>query len=429
MTEQTDLEPLDEFRERTRQWFADNMPRHASSVSRHAATRGGPGGDAERVARARDLQRRLFDGGFAGLVFPKEYGGQGLPAQYQRVFAEESEGYELPLWINMSTLAIMGPTLLDFGTEEQKKRHIPAMLRGDSFWCQLLSEPSGGSDLAGALTTARKDGDSWILNGSKIWTSGGHLRDYGMCLARTNWDVEKHRGLTVFIIDLSLDGIDIIPIRQVNGSSEFCQEYFNDVLLEGPVVVGEVDEGWAVATRMLSYERQAIGGSSPFAGGARAGKRREAGSTDRGPQRALIELAATVGRSGDAEVRQLVAEGHSLARVRSQLVRRVNEGVAKGKLPPASASMLKLMTSSVGTRLADISLEIAGIEAVIYEDGSSLGAFGTQYLSRQTISIGGGTSEMQKNMVSERLLGMPREPKADEGRPFNEVRTNTASTR
>jgi alkylation response protein AidB-like acyl-CoA dehydrogenase len=418
MTGWADDHDIDAFRKRAATWLAENVPVRSSARS----GRGAPAGvlDRERVARARAQQRALFDAGLAGLCYPVEYGGRGLTAQHQRVFTEEAAAYESPLWLNMSTLAIIGPTLLEFGTEEQKGRHIPAMLQGDEFWAQLLSEPTGGSDLAGAVTTAQRDGDEWVLNGSKIWTSGGHLRDFGLCLARTDWDTEKHLGLTMFIVELSAPGVEIRPIRQIDGSAEFCQEFFDDVVLPADAVVGAPGEGWTVARRLIIHERAAVGGTSPYAGG-RARSRRRSGSGTAGSS--LVDLAVRTGQSGDLRVRQLLGEAHALRLVREHLGRRITAGLATGLFQPTALPLVKLMTSTVDCRIADITLQVAGSEATVWDPHSTVGPrVSSQYLARQVSSLGGGTSEIQRNMISEGLLGMPREPAPDRGVPFRDVR-------
>ena len=216
-----------------------------------SSRRGEPG----RWDHERELQRTLWDGGFAGICFPAEYGGLGLTPAHQRAFTEESLAYDMPYSLNVPTLGILAATLVDHGTDEQKARHLPAILKGEEIWVQFLSEPSGGSDLAGCLTRADRDGDVFILNGSKIWSSGAVDADYAMCLARTNWDVPKHRGLTMFIMAIHQPGVQVEQIRQVDGSLEFCQEFFDDVPIPVTDVVGEVDDGWTVAGRLLVHER------------------------------------------------------------------------------------------------------------------------------------------------------------------------------
>ena len=196
------VEPVEDFRSRLRTWLADNMPRAARPGDGMAMSQGRQSDDEElaEVAHHRELQRRLFDAGFAGICFPTEYGGQGLTPAHQQALNEEIWPYEYPHRFQVPTLQPCATLLLDYGTEEQKREHLPAILRGDEIWMQLLSEPTGGSDVAGAQTTAVRDGDEWVLNGSKIWTTGAWWADWGLILARTNWDVPKHRGLTVFIL-------------------------------------------------------------------------------------------------------------------------------------------------------------------------------------------------------------------------------------
>jgi alkylation response protein AidB-like acyl-CoA dehydrogenase len=316
------------------------------------------------------------------------------------------------------TFGILAATLLDHGTHEQKARHLPAILRGDEVWVQLLSEPSGGSDLAGCLTRADRDGDVFVLNGSKIWSSGAVDADYAMCLARTNWDVPKHRGLTMFILALHQPGVTIEQIRQVDGSMEFCQEFFDDVPIPTADVVGEVDDGWTVATRLLVHERLAVGGGSPYTSGRSGGH--DSGSDDDG----LVEIVRAQGRAGDPRARQLVAEAHVRRLVHGQLNRRLTQAMASGAMPPPAGSLMKLFAATNVMRRAEIGLELAGPEAVTWPSGvRTVGArLGDFTLWRQGMSLGGGSNEIQRNIISERLLGMPREHAADRDVPYREVR-------
>ncbi len=190
-----------------------------------------------------------------GICFPRAYGGQGLTPEHQKVLNEELVGYEYPLRVQIPTLSPCAAVILEFGTEEQKLRHLPAILKGEELWMQFLSEPSGGSDVAGALTTAVRDGDQWVLNGSKVWTTGAWWSDWGLCLARTNWDVPKHRGLTVFMLPIHQPNVEVHRIEMINGSREFCQEFMTDVIVPDTDRVGEVDEGWTVGTRWMFHER------------------------------------------------------------------------------------------------------------------------------------------------------------------------------
>ena len=412
MADAPEVEPLEEFRARARAWLADNMPPLglAHTVPEHA--------NDERWAFERTLQRTLFDGGFAGLCFPREYGGQGLTPEHQRVLTDESRPYDMPRLLNVPTLGILAATLLELGTHEQKLRHLPPILRGEELWVQFLSEPSGGSDLAGVLTRAERDGDVFVLNGSKVWSSGAYLADWAMCLARTNWDVPKHRGLTMFLMPIHQDGVTVEQIRQVDGSMEFCQEFFDDVAIPVSDVIGEVDDGWTVATRLLVHERNATGGGSPYTSG------RSSGPSAVDIDRSIADLALEVGRGTEPHVRQLVGEERARQIVGGQLVRHVTAGMRSGAMPAASSSLLKLFTATSTMRRSDIALQIGGPSAVTWGAGdlTVARAHGVYSLWRQGISLGGGSNEIQRNIISERILGMPREFAADREVPYREVR-------
>jgi alkylation response protein AidB-like acyl-CoA dehydrogenase len=249
-------ESVESFRQRARDFIGHNLrtvsARTVADALRNTRT---DEEELDQVARDREVQRMLFEAGLAGICFPREYGGQGLSPEHQRVLNQELTGYEYPIRLQAPTLSPCAAVLLDFGTEEQKQRHIPAILRGDEIWMQFLSEPSGGSDVAGALTSAVRDGDEWVLNGSKIWTTGAWWSDWGLCLARTNWDVPKHRGLTVFMLPIGQKGVDVHRIEMLNGSKEFCQEFLTDLVVPDADRIGEVDDGWTVGTRWMFHER------------------------------------------------------------------------------------------------------------------------------------------------------------------------------
>ena len=414
----TEMEPVEDFRLRARAWLADNMP----PVPAELPDRGDDGRrDVERA-----LQRTLFDGGFAGIAWPAEYGGLGLTPEHQRAFTQESLRYDMPSSLNVPTFGILAATLIDFGTHEQKARHLPAILKGEELWVQFLSEPSGGSDLAGCLTRADRDGDVFIMNGSKIWSSGAAESDYAMCLARTNWDVPKHRGLTMFIVKIHQPGIQVEQIRQVDGSMEFCQEFFDDVAIPVTDVVGEVDDGWTVATRLLVHERNAVGGGSPYTSGRNQGGHDT--STDENP---FADHAKASGRAKDAHVRQLVGEAHVRQLVGGHLIRRVTQGVAAGKMAPPAGSLLKLFSATAVMRRYEIGLELAGGGAAAWPADTDPFArrFAEISLWRQGLSLGGGSNEIQRNIISERLLGMPREAAADRDVPYRDVPRGAASKR
>jgi alkylation response protein AidB-like acyl-CoA dehydrogenase len=409
------VEDVDSFRRRAAAWLAEHMPVAPPGWTARGAM---ASDEHDRFSRSRMLQRRLFDAGFAGLSFPVAYGGGGLAPEYQRAFAEEAVGYEMPVRFAMPTLGIIGATLLDFATEEQKCRYVPAMLSGAELWVQFLSEPGCGSDLAGAVTTATRDGDAWIVRGSKVWSSAAYGCDYAMLLARTDWEVPKHQGLTMFIVKTDSPGLALRRIREVDGSQEFCEEFFDDVALPADAVVGGVNDGWTVAARLLSHERDSVGGGSPYIGNVLGHQ----AAVAPGPRFASEATAA--GNAPDPRVRQLVAEAHVLSTVANALVDRIASGTRTERYLGPAGAVLKLYRGTSAMRTATIALELAGAAAVVGQP-----AAGTEFLMRQAGSLAGGSNEMQRNLIAERLLGMPRDPAPDRGVPFSQVRRSPTPPR
>jgi alkylation response protein AidB-like acyl-CoA dehydrogenase len=413
----TGIESVESFRARARKWLAENFPRqpeHDVHPLRRAA--GTEEEELAEISHARELQRLLFDGGFAGVCFPKEYGGLGLTPEHQRALNEETVGYAIPRILQVPTFVPCAAVLLEFATEEQKRRHIPAILKGEEIWMQFLSEPSGGSDVAGALTTAVRDGDEWVVNGSKIWTTGAWFSDYGLCLLRTNWDVPKHRGLSVFIIKIHQPGIELHRIEMINGSREFCQEFITDLRVPDSDRVGDVDDGWTVGTRWMFHEKNAMGGGSPFVTGNMYANTGAGDIADM-----LIDLARATGHVDDPRARDLIGESHMLSRARIELSRRIGAGMAAGVMPDNSAAIARLISAVVAQRNNTIALELAGPSAVGALADEPWAEQGLDFLERQTSGIGGGTTEMARNNISERVLGMPREVTNDKNIPFRDV--------
>ncbi|MGF7236366.1 MAG: acyl-CoA dehydrogenase family protein [Frankia sp.] len=417
-----DLEDVDAFRRRAHTWIRSNLrpltPNEGAGVMRV----GVESEELAGVARQREIQRMLFDAGLAGICFPREYGGQGLTPAHQRAFNEEIAGYEYPFRLQAPTFSPCAAVLLEFGTEEQKRDHIPAILKGEEIWMQFLSEPSSGSDVAGALTTAVREGDEWILNGSKIWTTGAWWSDWALCLARTNWDVPKHRGLTVFILPIRQEGVDVKRIEMLNGSKEFCQEFMTDVRVPDTDRIGEVDGGWTVGTRWMFHERMLH--NSPF---VTVPEGWSYGGVD---ATFLVGVAAAAGRLDDPRTRDVIGEGRTLDLVRDALQHRLGHGVISGKMPDQSAAIGRLFAGVASTRVTTIAFDLAGAAGAAWsaEDGATAEC-GNDFLMRQTTCIGGGTTEMARNVISERVLGMPREASADRGLAFRDVpRGPSAST-
>ncbi|MFA7602121.1 MAG: acyl-CoA dehydrogenase family protein [Novosphingobium sp.] len=407
------IESVEDFRLRARAWIKASLgPIQPWDLSQHCES------DEEEdraVARDRALQRELFDAGFAGICFPREYGGQGLTPEHNRAFNEELVGHEYPSRFAVPTFSPCAAVLLEFGTPEQKARHIPAILKGEEVWVQMLSEPGGGSDVAGATTAAVRQGDDWILNGSKVWTSRAWWADWGMCLARTNWDVPKHQGLTVFLLPLHQPGIEIHRIERLSGESEACQEFFSDVRIPDSDRMGEIDAGWTVGTRWMYHER--VGHNSPYVTMPVGLNRPKA----KGPT--TVSIARRAGRIDDPAAHELIGEARALGIVTHELQRRLAAAAASGKGNTDNSAIDRLFRGLASVRQATIAFELAGSSAAAWteEDEDETGAQGMNFLMRQVSCIGGGTTEIARNVVSERVLGMPREPSGDKGVPFRDV--------
>jgi alkylation response protein AidB-like acyl-CoA dehydrogenase len=417
------MEDVEGFRQRARTWIRANLnPAAPGSGPTLAPTTLTEEEELAEITHERKLQRMFFDAGFAGICVPPQYGGQGLSPLHQRAFNEELTGFEYPSHLQAPTMSPCMAVLLDFGTEEQKLQHIPAILKGEEIWMQFLSEPSGGSDVAGALTSATKQGDGWIVNGSKVWTTGAWWSDWALCLTRTNWDVPKHRGLTVFIFPMRQAGIEVNRIEMLNGCLEFCQEYMTDVFVPDTDRVGEVDGGWTVGTRWMFHERMLYNSAYVTVppGQSHGGAKVET----------LLDIARSAGRLGDPTVRDLLGEARTLELAQTALQRRVGQGVATGTLSDQSAAIARLLGGVNAARMGTIGLEIAGSTGGTWldEDGAS-GDSGLSFLMRQTGSIGGGTTEMARNVISERVLKMPRERADDRDVPFREVPRGSAARR
>lgn len=417
---------LDAFRVHARRWLAENMPTAGEAPVSDGYSERSDEESLERANHARGLQRKLFDGGFAGICVPREYGGQGLTVDHQRIFNEEIEGYEMPSILQVPTFVPCMSIILEFGTEEQKLRHIPAILRGDEIWVQMLSEPSGGSDVAGALTSAVRAGDEWVINGSKIWTSGAWRSDWGLLLARTNWDVPKHSGLTVFMIKIHQPGIEVQRTEMLNGSRDFCQEYFTDARIPDSDRIGEVDDGWTVGRRWMYHERSAKGGGSPYISRPASGARTISMTGGAGPE--LLHLARRTGVIDDPRARQLIGEAHTLSLVGRELMTRIADGIRNRTVSDQAAAIHRLYNGAMEVRNVSIGFELAGPAAIAWTDADQrLGDRGVSYLLRQRHCIGGGTVEMARNGISERVLGFPRDQTPDKDRPFSEVQKNTTA--
>jgi len=405
-------ESVEEFRARARDWIRATLG-PASGYAAAGLNHRPEEEELAAVAHDRVLQRRFFDAGLAGVVVPPEYGGLGLTPAHQRALNEELGGYEWPSRFTVPTMSPCGAVLLEHAPEELKREHLPAILRGEEIWMQFLSEPSGGSDMAGALTTAVADGDDWVLNGSKIWTTGAWWADWALCLARTDWDAPKHAGLTMFALPIRQRGIEVRQIEMLNGARDFCQEYLTDVRVPDTHRVGEVGQGWTVATRLLFHERMQH--NSPYVTSPADARQ---GTAEASP----AAIARDAGRLADPLARDLVGQARTLDLAGAALQRRVAAGIRSGQLPDTASAVARLFFTLAQVRASEIKFELAGGAGVAWDetDGAAAGV-GDSFLIRQAGAIGGGTSEMARNVIAERVLGLPRETARDRGIPFRDV--------
>ena len=396
----------------------------------------------------REWWRRLFDAGYAYPSWPAGMGGSGMSASDARValgVLARNHVVAPPVGNVAATLA--APTLLEHGSPEQIEELVRPIALGEAAWCQLFSEPGSGSDLASIGARAVRDGDEWIVNGQKVWNSGADAADFGMLLARTDPDQPKHRGMTYFVIDMHQPGVVARPLKQMNGSSTFCEVFLTDARVRADRMVGELDGGWRVAQTTLFHERSMVPGAGGLAGlfPARSGaageldhtvgeivERARRASQDRHsrvrggavPVKVMIELARAHGVAGDATLRQALARYVSQVRVNGWTVRRI--AAAAGHLTGADGSIAKVTTSRICQDSRDLSYRIVGAHGMLAGPESPMGGeMQTVALASPGIRIGGGTDEIQLNVLGERALGLPREPGDDRDVPYRELEVGT----
>jgi alkylation response protein AidB-like acyl-CoA dehydrogenase len=373
----------DEFRDEVRTWLAENAPRERRPRE-------------GRAMRDYDLawQRLQNDAGWAGISWPVEFGGRGLPLTQQLIWFEEYARTGMGgIDARFVGLSHAGPTLIARATDEQRSFHLPKILRGDVVWCQGFSEPEAGSDLASLRTRAVVDGDELVVTGQKIWTSFADVADYQELLVRTNTEVPKHKGITWVICDMRSPGIDVRPIRTMEGGTDFCEVFYDDVRIPLANVVGGIDNGWSVAMSTLSFER----------GTAFTVDQVQLSST----VERLIEVAREKGLLGDEEIARALS--HARADVAS-LRAFTYVGISRNlhaPVPGPEGSIMKLHWADLSKRIARLAVEVVGPRSLALTDDDD-GRWVDRYLASFANSIGGGTSEIQRNIIGERVLGLPR---------------------
>jgi alkylation response protein AidB-like acyl-CoA dehydrogenase len=386
-----------------RAWF--EQP-HVADAAREMARGSMTVDELDWIARAKRWQRFLADHGWACITWPAEYGGRGGTPTEAAIFAEEATragvfGNAFAVGVSMA-----GPTIIAHGTDAQKKRYLRPTLRGEEVWCQLFSEPGAGSDLAGLSTRAERDGDEWVVNGQKVWTSGAHFSDLGILLARTDPTVPKHRGITYLLVDMHAAGIDVRPLQQMTGATGFNEVFLTDVRVPVENTLGDVNAGWGVAMTTLANERTFMGG-----GGGRSLAFRD-----------LTALARSQGADRDLVIRQGLAASFTRAEISRYLAMRVRTQTSRGLPPGPEASVSKLFAAWNLKRNTELALAIEGASGMLAgADAPVRGAWQQSFLGAPSIRIAGGSDEVQRNVMGERVLGLPGEPRVDKDIPFQEI--------
>ncbi|MEE2646193.1 MAG: acyl-CoA dehydrogenase family protein [Actinomycetota bacterium] len=367
-------------------------------------------GDADTTSldKAKSFQMDLSQAGLAGITFPEEYGGAGLSDTHQEIFNEVSASWHMPTSPLSISHGMCLPMLNQFGTHEQKLRFMPDNISGKTIWCQLFSEPGAGSDVASLSTRAVLDGDQWVINGQKVWTSGAHYCDYGLVVARTDPSLPKHRGLTMFIVDMSDPAVEIRPLKQISGGSGFNEVFFTDLHIPKNFQLGELNQGWNLAISMLMFERVSIGAS---AGGL---------NTDRSPD--LIRLAQDSGQANDPIIRQKLTDLWIKEKIKGFIGQRIRDAVSAGQVPGPEGSIAKLNGALIARLARDTSISLVKAEAQAWDAENENGEqWANACLGAAGISIAGGTDEVQRNIIGERVLGLPKEPDPFKGAAWEDV--------
>jgi len=379
------------FQDEVRTWLAD----HREGIAHTREVDWEAGGEA--FERYRAWERTLFDAGLGAVAWPKEYGGRGASVMQQAIFTDEYVRAKAPDRINRLGLGLLGPTLMAFGSDAQKTEHLPRILRCDEIWCQGFSEPNAGSDLASLRTRAEIEGDEFVINGQKIWTSLGRFGDWIFTLCRTDPAALKHKGISFILVDMHSPGVEVRPLVQIDGSARFAEVFFTNVRVPRANLVGPLHEGWKVAMTTLGFERgTGLGSPAVF----------------NRIFEDVVALTRSQQRSDDPDVRRRIAQGYIETRLFQLNNQRSLSKLAKGGQVGSEASLNKLYWSEMETRLEELALDTLGPRAELAEgspDAEENGRWFGEYLYARASMIYAGTNEIQKNIIAQRVLGLPRE--------------------
>ena len=389
------------FRSEARAWLEANAPKREELEG------------LDEIAAAKLWQKRKYDAGWACIRWPEEYGGRGASAIEQVIWNQEEGKFATPGGVFAIGQGMAAPTLMAWAKEEHKRKHLPPLASGEHIWCQLFSEPAGGSDLAALRTRAEKDGDEWVINGQKIWTSGAHYSDYGIIVLRTDPNVPKHKGLSYFFLNMKSPGIEVRPIKQISGGANFNEVYFTNVRVSDDQRLGAVGQGWQVALTTLMNERMAIGG-----GGGGVGFRQ------------VFDLAKRVDIDGepairDKNVRSKLATWYAQEAGLKYTGYRSLTALSKGATPGPENSIGKLVAASKTQDMASFAMDLLELSGAVSDPAhaEAHGIFQATFMGAPGGRIAGGSDEIMLNILAERVLGLPQDVRVDKGIPFNEVPT------
>jgi alkylation response protein AidB-like acyl-CoA dehydrogenase len=401
----------EQLRARVVEWLHESLPPQWVE----AVEQGDPG----KLRQARELVdyddwcARLGEAGWATPTWPAEYGFLGLSGGQAKVVNEELARWKVPRSFNIIGIGMGGPTIMHWGTEEQKQRLLKPMAKHEEIWCQLFSEPGSGSDVASLATRAVRDGDEWIVNGQKVWTTLAHLARWGLLVARTDPDQPKHKGLSYFIVDMKARGVEVRPLKQITGDAEFNEVFFTDVRIPDSMRLGPEGEGWGVATTTLMNERTALSGAGSVSEDNVGG----------GPVDAVVAAARQNGASRDATIRQRLAQAVIEGRVIKMSNLRATAARKAGHQPGPEGSITKLFQAEYNKRLQNLAVDIIGAGGMAWSPDDQQTAVAVRgFLRSRANTIEGGTSEIMRNILGERVLGLPKEPSVDRDIPWKDVK-------
>ena len=389
------------FRKTCRDWLEKNAKLKTGAEKNEFA-------NEDFLQVAKDWQKKKYDAGWAMLHWPKEYGGIGASAIERIIWAEEESKFNVPRGIFEIGLGMAGPVMMEYASEEQKARYLPAMAEGKEIWCQLFSEPSAGSDVAGLRSKAVKDGDNWIINGQKVWTSGAHFSDYGILVVRHDPNLEKHKGMTFFFVDMKSPGIEVKPIKQITGGSSFNEVYFTDVVIPDSQRLGEIGDGWKVAITTLMNERLAVGDAN----GADVEDAFRWAKTQDDYGEPLIN---------NKSVRASIADWYCEANGLKNTKLRTMSALSRGETPGPEASITKIVSANKLQSIGNFGMDSLDMSGMLKTNNPEIQSFQNAWLAAPGLRIAGGTDEILKNIIAERVLGLPQDARADKGMPYKDI--------